>query len=78
VLLLAEPHPEWGQILVALVRAKAGADADALIAALQKISQTWPAAERPRRWCNCPTLTTSSSGKWQRGQWRSWLAGLPG
>ena len=78
VLLLAEPHPEWGQILVALVRAKAGTDADDLIAALQKISQTWPAAERPRRWCNCPALTTSSSGKWQRSQWRAWLAGLPG
>ena len=78
LLLLAEPHPEWGQILVALVRAQAGADADTLIAALQKISQTWPAAERPRRWCNCPALATSSSGKWQRGQWRAWLAGLAG
>ena len=76
VLLLAEPHPEWGQILVALVRAQAGADADTLIAALQKITQTWPAAERPRRWCNCPALATTSSGKWQRRQWRAWLAGL--
>jgi len=76
LLLLAEPHPEWGQILVALVRAQAGADADTLIAALQKITQTWPAAERPRRWCNCPALATTSSGKWQRGQWRAWLAGL--
>jgi len=78
VLLLPEPHPEWGQILVALVRAQACADADTLIAALQKITQTWPAAERPRRWCNCPTLATTSSGKWQRGQWRAWLAGLAG
>ena len=78
VLLLAEPHPEWGQILVALVRARAGADADALITALQKITQTWPAAERPRRWCNCPALATTSSGKWRRGQWRAWLAGLAG
>jgi O-succinylbenzoic acid--CoA ligase len=78
VLLLAEPHPEWGQILVALVRAQACADADTLIAALQNITQTWPAAERPRRWCNCPTLATTSSGKWQRGQWRAWLAGLAG
>ena len=76
LLLLAEPHPEWGQILVALVRAQAGADADTLIAALQKITQTWPAAERPRRWCNCPALATTSSGKWQRRQWRAWLAGL--
>jgi O-succinylbenzoic acid--CoA ligase len=78
VLLLAEPHPEWGQILVALVRAQAGADTDSLIAALQKITQTWPAAERPRRWCNCPVLATTSSGKWQRGQWRAWLTGLAG
>ena len=76
LLLLAEPHPEWGQILVALVRAQAGVDADTLIAALQKITQTWPAAERPRRWCNCPALATTSSGKWQRGQWLAWLAGL--
>lgn len=73
LLLLPEPDPVWGQRLVALVRPQAGADAEALIAALRRQVGSWPPAERPRRWLICPTLAPTAAGKWRRGQWQDWL-----
>ncbi len=76
VLLLPESHPEWGQRLVALVRAQAGAPAPALIQALQHVVAAWPPAERPRRWLSCGTLAPTATGKWRRGHWQAWLHSL--
>ncbi len=75
VLLLGVDEALWGQRLVALVRAHSGADAAALIDALQQLVAAWPAAERPRTWWPCPELVPSEAGKWQRGRWREWLGG---
>jgi O-succinylbenzoic acid--CoA ligase len=75
VLLLGVEEPPWGERLVALVRAEAGADSAALVAALQALVAGWPPAERPRRWFPCPELAVSPQGKWQRGHWRQWLGG---
>jgi O-succinylbenzoic acid--CoA ligase len=75
VLLLGVDEALWGQRLVALVRAQAGADAAALVAALQQLVADWPAAERPHTWWPCPELAPSEAGKWQRGRWREWLGG---
>lgn len=76
VLLLAENDPEWGQRLVALVRADPvdGSGGPALLAALAALVAGWPPAERPRRWQLCPELAPSALGKWQRHRWRRWLA----
>ena len=72
-LLLPEPDPEWGQRLVALVRACPTACADGLIAALQQQVAGWPPAERPRRWIQCPELAPTATGKWQRSHWQAWV-----
>ena len=76
VLLLGVEEPPWGQRLVALVRAEAGADSASLLESLQALVAAWPPAERPRRWWSCPELAVSAQGKWQRGHWRKWLGGL--
>ncbi|MFN5160510.1 MAG: o-succinylbenzoate--CoA ligase, partial [Cyanobacteriota bacterium] len=83
VLLLAEPDPEWGERLVALVRLEGqGEEAAAtLLQALKVITSAWPAPERPRRWLLCPTLAPTAAGTWERGAWRRWLdvsGGEPG
>ncbi|MCP9926709.1 AMP-binding protein [Cyanobium sp. CH-040] len=76
VLLLGVDDREWGQRLVALVRAEAGADGAALQARLERICAGWAPAERPRRWLLCPELAPSPLGKWQRGRWQRWLMSL--
>lgn len=72
-LLLTETDQEWGERLVALVRPEPDADADALLGQLQTLANDWIPAERPRRWCLCPTLSANAAGKWERGLWRHWL-----
>lgn len=72
VLLLGIPDPEWGERLVALVRAEDSGVLDAL----ERLIQSWPAPERPRRWLLCPDLTPTEAGKWQRQRWRRWLERL--
>ena len=78
VLMLAVESAEWGQRLVALVRPSLDqGDAPewcALQRSLQAITATWPPAEQPLRWCCCPALGPSETGKWERGRWRQWLA----
>lgn len=76
LLLLPESDPEWGQRLVALVRARAAACGDDLIAALQQQVAGWPPAERPRRWIQCPELAPTATGKWQRSYWQAWVRSL--
>ena len=76
VLLLPESDPEWGQRLVALVRADHASAAAALITALTQVVAPWPPAERPRRWLNCPALAPTATGKWQRGHWQAWMQSL--
>ena len=76
VLLLPEADSEWGERLVALVRAQAGMAAPALIPALQQLVGPWPPAERPRRWLHCPELAPTATGKWQRGRWQAWMQSL--
>lgn len=72
VLLLGVPDPEWGERLVALVRLE---DAG-LLEAVQRLTQGWPPAERPRRWLLCPELAPTEAGKWQRQHWLRWLERL--
>ena len=69
VLMLAEPDPEWGERLVALV----GSSDSALIASLQQLTLSWPSAERPKRWVRCPELARNAIGKWERRRWLNWL-----
>ena len=72
VLLLGIPDPEWGEQLVALVRAQ---DSD-LLEPLSLLTKAWPAPERPRRWLYCPDLAPTEAGKWQRQRWLHWLERL--
>jgi O-succinylbenzoic acid--CoA ligase len=82
LLLVPEPDPLWGERLVALVRPRAESAAapgqDALLADLEALCRSWPAAERPRRWLLCPQLAPSDTGKWQRPRWRRWAAAQSG
>ncbi len=76
VLLLPAADAEWGQRLVALLRPEAGADGQALIAALQPLVRAWPPAARPRCWQLCPELAPTALGKWQRDRWQRWWLAL--
>jgi O-succinylbenzoic acid--CoA ligase len=80
LLLLAVEDGEWGQRLVALVRARppwSGArSTDDLLSALAALCRSWAPAERPRRWLLCPELEPDSLGKWRRGRWRAQIAEL--
>lgn len=76
LLLLPESDPEWGQRLVALVRARPGACGDGLMASLQEQVTGWPPAERPRRWLLCSNLAPTATGKWPRGHWQAWVRSL--
>ena len=69
VLMLAEPDPEWGERLVALV----GSADPALIVSLQQLTTSWLSAERPKRWLRCPELSPNAIGKWERKIWQQWL-----
>ena len=73
VVLLGVDDGEWGARLVALIRPEAGCSEMDLLAALQRVTHGWIAAERPRRWVLCPDLAASDAGKWHRDHWRRWL-----
>jgi O-succinylbenzoic acid--CoA ligase len=73
VLLVPRSDSEWGERLVALIRPRLGADAEALINLLQTIVASWPAPERPQQWVVCPELAISAIGKWERFRWQQWL-----
>ena len=72
VLLLGIPDPEWGERLAALVRA----EDPGVLEAVQRLTQAWSPAERPRRWLLCPDLAPTEAGKLQRQFWRRWLERL--
>lgn len=73
VLVLGQPDPLWGQRLAALVRARSGADALALLAGLEQAAAALPPSQRPRQWWSCPGLAPTALGKWERGRWGRWL-----
>lgn len=55
-----------------------GATTDAsLLAALQAITASWPAPQRPRLWQLCPDLAPTAAGKWERAHWQAWLQQQP-
>ena len=72
VLMLGLPDPEWGERLVALIRTSD----PAVLPALERLTDGWPPADRPRRWLLCPDLAPSSTGKWHRQRWRDWVTAL--
>ena len=72
VLMMGIPDPEWGERLVALVKA----EDYKVLEAVQRLTQAWPPAERPRRWMLCPDLVQTEAGKLQRQRWRHWLQRL--
>ncbi len=77
LLLLGEPDPIWGESLVGLYRPLPGAGdpaANQLAEALKTLARQLPPSHRPQRWLVCPELAPSALGKWQRGQWRLWVA----
>jgi O-succinylbenzoic acid--CoA ligase len=78
LLLLPEPDPLWGEILVALLKpAEASlAEADQLLQLVERLAQGLPPSQRPRRWLLCPELERTTLGKWQRSRWRNWLKGV--
>jgi O-succinylbenzoic acid--CoA ligase len=47
-----------------------------VLEAVQRLTQTWPPAERPQRWLLCPDLVQTEAGKLQRQRWRHWLQRL--
>ena len=69
VLMLAEPDPEWGERLVALV----GSNDQTTIAVLKDLIVSWPDQDRPKAWLKCPELERSPEGKWQRKRWSDWI-----
>jgi O-succinylbenzoic acid--CoA ligase len=78
VLLLPVDDREWGQRLVALVRAEGVRSGEQLAwpdlqRQLQRLCEPWAPAERPMRWLRCPELAPSALGKWQRRRWRDWM-----
>ena len=73
LLLLPQADALWGERLVALVRPQAGADAEALLAALAALAGQLPASQRPLHWRHCPPLQPTAAGKWERQRWRAWL-----
>ena len=73
LLLVAQPDPEWGQRLVALVRGE-GTAGEGWIAALQGLAAELPPAQRPRAWRLCPELERNPMGKWERRRWQDWLS----
>lgn len=73
LLLVAQPDPEWGQRLVALVRGE-GPLEDGLMAALQAMARGLPPTQRPSEWRLCPELEPNSMGKWERQRWQDWLS----
>lgn len=73
LLLLAQPDPEWGERLVALVRWHQGADGPQTLAGLAQLARQLPPAQRPRRWQPCPQLAPGLLGKWERQRWGHWL-----
>jgi O-succinylbenzoic acid--CoA ligase len=75
LLLTAQPDPEWGQRLVALVRRQDGTDGEELIVALRGLAADLPPAQRPRVWRLCPELEPGHLGKWERQRWQDWLSG---
>ena len=74
VLMLEEPHLEWGEQLVALFRWSISGGSEPPLESLMALVSDWPAAERPRRWLHCPDLEPTAAGKWERQRWRQWLA----
>ena len=73
VLLLPRADQEWGQRLVALVRARGQERGAELIRVLNGIVRAWPPAERPCHWVLCPELSRTSAGKWRQDRWLEWL-----
>jgi len=73
LLLVAQPDPEWGERLVALVRGE-GTAGEGWIAALQGLAGELPPAQRPKAWRLCPELELNPMGKWERQRWHDWLS----
>jgi O-succinylbenzoic acid--CoA ligase len=73
LLLLPVQDPDWGQRLVALVRAEAEQPWPDLQRQLRQLCESWAPAERPARWLSCAALAPSALGKWQRSRWRAWI-----
>ena len=74
LMLVAQPDPEWGQRLVALVRGHREGGGEALIAAMRLLTVELPPAQRPRTWRLCPELAPNALGKWERQRWLQWLS----
>jgi O-succinylbenzoic acid--CoA ligase len=78
VLLVPVEDPDWGQRLVALVRAELVPSGRELAwpdlqRQLQQLCEPWAPSERPTRWLPCPELAPTPLGKWQRSRWRDWM-----
>lgn len=73
LLLLPVHDPEWGQRLVALVRAEVEQPWPDLQRELRQLCEPWAPAERPTRWLRCSELAPTALGKWQRSRWRDWM-----
>lgn len=77
-LLLPIEDSDWGQRLVALVRAEQVPSGQELAwpdlqRELRQLCESWAPAERPARWLPCPELAPTVLGKWQRSRWRDWM-----
>jgi len=75
VLVVGLPDPEWGQRLIGLVKHSQDANADEVMAQLQKRSGSLPAAQRPKQWRLCQELAANPQGKWERQRWQAWAQG---
>jgi O-succinylbenzoic acid--CoA ligase len=64
---------EWGQRLVALVRACGDGGEESLLRELRELGLTLPPAQRPVEWRLCPELAPNGLGKWERWRWVDWV-----
>ncbi|MFN9624361.1 MAG: AMP-binding protein [Cyanobacteriota bacterium] len=64
---------EWGQRLVALVRACGDGGEESLLRELRELALTLPPAQRPVEWRLCPELAPNGLGKWERWRWVDWV-----
>lgn len=73
LLVVPRPDREWGERLVALVRASGEGGGESLVRELRELAATLPPAQRPVEWRLCSELAPNGLGKWERGRWGDWV-----
>jgi O-succinylbenzoic acid--CoA ligase len=73
LLVVPRSDREWGERLVALVRASGEGGEESLLRDLRELVWALPPAQRPVEWRLCPELAPNGLGKWDRKRWVDWV-----